>query len=148
MGAQESKQDTPELEHIFKEIDTAGDGFITAQCLSLLNWGCWYYCAKKREWSRKSFNRKRYSILFFWIFVLTLFLQTRLWFACEISLKKGSSSPQIFWALCTFRELKKALLKLGQKLEDTEIHDLIKICDSNGDNKIDFQEFVDMMTLR
>ena len=47
-----------------------------------------------------------------------------------------------------FRELKKALLNLGQKFEDTEIHDLITLCDSNGDNKIDFQEFVDMMTLR
>ena len=33
MGAKESKQDTPGLEHIFKQIDTAGDGFITAQCL-------------------------------------------------------------------------------------------------------------------
>ena len=33
MGAQESKQDTRGLEHIFKEIDTSGDGFITAQCL-------------------------------------------------------------------------------------------------------------------
>ena len=67
-----------------------------------------------------------------------------------ISLKKNrrSSSIQIFWALCTFRELKKALLNLGQKLEDTEIHDLIKMCDSNRDNKLDFQEFVDMMTLR
>ena len=59
-----------------------------------------------------------------------------------------SSGGQIFWALCTFRELKKALLKLGEKFEDSEIHDLIKICDSNRDNKIDFQEFVDMMTLR
>ena len=38
MGAKESKQDTREqLEHIFKEIDTTGDGFITAQCLELLN---------------------------------------------------------------------------------------------------------------
>ena len=44
--------------------------------------------------------------------------------------------------------MKKALLNLGQKLEDTEIHDLIKMCDSNRDNKLDFQEFVDMMTLR
>ena len=67
-----------------------------------------------------------------------------------ISLKKTrrSSSIQIFWALCTFRELKKALLNLGQKFEEAEIHDIIKLCDSNGDNKIDFQEFVDMMTLR
>ena len=59
-----------------------------------------------------------------------------------------SSSIQIYWALCTFRELKKALLNLGQKFEEAEIHDIIKLCDSNGDNKIDFQEFVDMMTLR
>ena len=44
--------------------------------------------------------------------------------------------------------MKKALLNLGQKVEDTEIHDLIRICDTNRDNKIDFQEFVDMMTLR
>ena len=33
MGAKESKQDTPGLEDIFKQIDTTGDGFITAQCL-------------------------------------------------------------------------------------------------------------------
>ena len=33
MGATESKQDNTGLENIFKEIDTAGDGFITAQCL-------------------------------------------------------------------------------------------------------------------
>ena len=39
MGAKESKQDTNGLEYIFKEIDTNGDGFITAQCLELLNWG-------------------------------------------------------------------------------------------------------------
>ena len=37
MGAKESKQDAHRLEHIFKEIDTTGDGFITAQCLELLN---------------------------------------------------------------------------------------------------------------
>ena len=37
MGAKESKQDTRGLEHIFKEIDTSGDGFITAQCLELLD---------------------------------------------------------------------------------------------------------------
>ena len=41
MGAKESKQDTRGqlLEYIFKEVDTNGDGFITAQCLELLNWG-------------------------------------------------------------------------------------------------------------
>ena len=35
MGAKESKQDSNHngLEYIFKEIDTTGDGFITAQCL-------------------------------------------------------------------------------------------------------------------
>jgi Ca2+-binding EF-hand superfamily protein len=34
MGAKESKQDNHNgLEYIFKEIDTTGDGFITAQCL-------------------------------------------------------------------------------------------------------------------
>ena len=51
MGAKESKQDTRGqlLEYIFKEVDTNGDGFITAQCLELLNWGLWkLLCYKKK----------------------------------------------------------------------------------------------------
>ena len=54
----------------------------------------------------------------------------------------------VFLSIVYSRDLKKALLNLGQKYDDTEIQDLVKICDFNGDNMIDFQEFSDMMQLR
>ena len=37
---------------------------------------------------------------------------------------------------------------LGEKIDDTEVDDLIKIFDKDGDNKISSAEFMDMFTMR
>ena len=63
MGAKESKQDTPGLEDIFKQIDTTGDGFITAQCLELLNWGLWKLLCYKKKNDEKSMYHEKYVFL-------------------------------------------------------------------------------------
>jgi len=42
-------------------------------------------------------------------------------------------------------ELKKTMRELGQNLTDDEIESMMKEADTNGDGKIDYQEFLKMM---
>jgi len=45
-------------------------------------------------------------------------------------------------------ELKQVMLQLGQNPSDDDLMDMIRIVDVNGDNEIDFDEFLVMMTMR
>lgn len=45
----------------------------------------------------------------------------------------------------TADELKAVMASLGEKLSDAEVMEMVKEADSNGDGKIDYQEFVKMM---
>lgn len=42
-------------------------------------------------------------------------------------------------------ELQKVLTKMGEKLTDKEVDEMMKKADKNGDGKIDYDEYVDMM---
>ena len=45
-------------------------------------------------------------------------------------------------------ELKQVMLQLGQNPSDDDLMDMIRLVDVNGDNEIDFDEFLVMMTMR
>ena len=47
----------------------------------------------------------------------------------------------------TGKELGNYIGKLGEKFTEEEINALIKIFDTNGDGKLDYEEFLQMMTL-
>jgi len=47
----------------------------------------------------------------------------------------------------TGKELGNYIGKLGEKFSEEEINALIKIFDSNGDGELDYEEFLQMMTL-
>eukprot|EP01125_Pyxidicula_operculata_P003495 TRINITY_DN1442_c0_g1_i1.p1 TRINITY_DN1442_c0_g1~~TRINITY_DN1442_c0_g1_i1.p1 ORF type:complete len:149 (-),score=39.15 TRINITY_DN1442_c0_g1_i1:408-854(-) len=42
-------------------------------------------------------------------------------------------------------ELKQVMIKLGQKVTNEQIEEMIKASDQNGDGKIDYNEFIHMM---
>ncbi|XP_064622750.1 calmodulin, striated muscle-like [Lineus longissimus] len=46
----------------------------------------------------------------------------------------------------TLMDLKNVMISLGEKLSDAELEDMIKEADANNDGKIQFEEFVRMMT--
>ncbi len=43
------------------------------------------------------------------------------------------------------KELRLAMTRLGEKLTDAEVDDMIKDADKNGDGKVDYKEFAAMM---
>ena len=45
----------------------------------------------------------------------------------------------------TVRELKEVMSKLGEKLTTKEVEELVYESDTNGDGRIDIDEFVQMM---
>jgi len=46
----------------------------------------------------------------------------------------------------TFDELKRVMCSIGERLTDEEIEDMIKEADLNGDKKIDYKEFISIIT--
>ena len=42
-------------------------------------------------------------------------------------------------------EMKQVMGNLGQKVTDQELEETIRECDMNGDGKVDYNEFVEMM---
>lgn len=48
----------------------------------------------------------------------------------------------------TFQELRHVLKELGDEPTDEEIQEMILLVDENGDNEIDFDEFLTLMRLR
>ncbi|XP_050539789.1 calmodulin-beta-like [Daktulosphaira vitifoliae] len=46
----------------------------------------------------------------------------------------------------TFDELKRVMFSIGERLTDEEIEDMIKEADLNGDKKIDYNEFITIIT--
>ena len=45
----------------------------------------------------------------------------------------------------TVRELKEVMMKLGEKLTTKEVTEIVSEADTNGDGRIDVDEFVQMM---
>ena len=45
----------------------------------------------------------------------------------------------------TVKELKDIMMKMGEKLTEKEVREMIDEADTNGDGRIDIDEFVDMM---
>jgi len=46
----------------------------------------------------------------------------------------------------TFDELKRVMCSIGERLTDEEIEDMIKEADLNGDKKIDYKEFITIIS--
>merc|ERR1712167_456772 len=80
---------------------------------------------------------------------------------CALMEKKGSagdSEEEMKEAFKTFdkdgngfisaAELKDVMEKLGEKLTDDELDEMIRECDVNGDGMVDYNEFCTMMSAK
>jgi Ca2+-binding EF-hand superfamily protein len=73
----------------------------------------------------------------------------------DVSSLFGSSSDRLFF-LCDFsisgtielHELQQVMRKLGQNPSEADLIDMINTVDDNGDNEIDFEEFLILMKSR
>ena len=45
----------------------------------------------------------------------------------------------------TVKEMKDIMMKMGEQLTEKEVREMIDEADTNGDGRIDMDEFVDMM---